>query len=259
MERLSQASNHLVNGPKGTPFDVHRAGYLRLSRAQNKKVLWKNTALCLLGLSDMPPTDEGTIVRQHVSCWLVTDLKKGTGAGRNIMPRSGPRNQSSSREHSGQGEGVHSSLMLLAARASTAAILASASDWNSAPAEACLVETSASDGSSRPSDAARDSSSSMWAPNERLNSPWNKLSNPFGSSNGRHEACDEQDVRGESPNGTTLTSICSPPTHIAAASYLEVAGNRSGKICSLRSQLKHPGVLSQHLAVYERERPLPVP
>ncbi len=47
-----------------------------------------------------------------------TSGKKGTGAGRGCEPRPAPRNQSSSREGSGLGGLLTSSLMLTAARAS---------------------------------------------------------------------------------------------------------------------------------------------
>lgn len=62
-----------------------------------------------------------------------TSRKKGTGGERGSALHSDARNQLSNRTFSGQGRGVHTSLMYTVAQASMAANSASALDWAITP------------------------------------------------------------------------------------------------------------------------------
>lgn len=90
------------------------------------------------------------------------------------------RNQSSNHRLSGQGRGVHSSLMLSTAWASIAAKLAAASDWAITPESGSPGEYSASEVISPHSDAVIDSSSTSQALNEKVSSPLGKAPNSSG-------------------------------------------------------------------------------
>ncbi|XP_077077040.1 uncharacterized protein LOC143729596 [Siphateles boraxobius] len=101
-----------------------------------------------------------------------TSGKKGIGVCRGRGSAALPKNQSSSRERSGQGGGLHSSPMLAAARESMAVI--SGSDSSTAvctPEGGSCDEPSLPEESNPPSDAATDMASSSVASTEARGPP----------------------------------------------------------------------------------------